>query len=233
MNIDPRFISLLEPLQEGEVYILFGAARKKYCEAAKTTRGVEFGTFEEVTLERLTSTLERVDYTTKRLGFPEEAYVFYMDLNPKSLIKAFRDVMKYGLDAIAANQLPTLRLVGREWYSCVHRNNSRTLYSLVDVDKKESSLLQEISDILSGHILYTAETRGGYHIIVKKSKESGKIIHEQIRKKYPAVDIGVFEKGHPKNKHLLSEIEPKRQVQTPIPGTIQGGFEVKLHSIGG
>jgi hypothetical protein len=233
MNIDPRFLSLLEPLHPGEVYILFGAARKKYCEAAKTTRGVEFGTFDEVTLERLTSTLEKVEYNTRRLGFPDEAYVYYMDLNPKSLIKAFRDVMKYGLDAIAANQLSTLRTVGREWYSCVHRNNARTIYSLIDVDKKDASLLDEISHLLSGHILYTTETRGGYHIIVKKSKTSGKIIYEQIRAKYPAVDLGLFEKGNPKNKHLLIEVEPKRQVQTPIPGTIQGGFEVKIHSIGG
>jgi hypothetical protein len=190
--------------------VVFGAARAKYNPLAKTTRGVEFVTLSKTDPDYVQAKIKDVEYKSRIQGFPEDSYVTYIDLNPKSLIKAFGELVKYGIDLITQNQTDALKGIGREWYACCHRNNSRKLFVLIDVDVKREEILNDIIKKLGSNILYIAETHGGFHFIVRKNKESSKIIYEQIQPSYPYT------------------IEVKKEVQTPIPGTMQGGFEVKL-----
>ena len=76
----------------------------------------------------------------------------------------------------------------------------------MDIDKKDEIILNKVICLLSGHIKFVSETHGGYHVIVNRNKETGKIIHLHI-KDMPCVEI-------------------MRDPMTVIPGTIQGGFDV-------
>ena len=80
----------------------------------------------------------------------------------------------------------------------------------MDIDKKDYSLFKEVISLFPEEfIVLSLETRGGYHILIKKDETTYRIINSEL-------------KG-------LKEVEIKnKNYSIPIAGTLQGGFPVRI-----
>lgn len=78
------------------------------------------------------------------------------------------------------------------------------LQTVVDKLRPKASGRSEPTNLIN--IKWISETHGGYHVIVERNDESGKIIYNDIR-------------GMP-------NVEILKEPMTPIPGVLQGNFEV-------
>jgi hypothetical protein len=99
------------------------------------------------------------------------------------------------------------------------------------VDEKKPELRDTILAMLPEDIYYSVETHGGYHVIVRKTDNARRIIHNQILPlATPLPDgEGGFQRFQDGNKwRYKMNITYSRQVQTPIPGLLHGGVEVKF-----
>lgn len=90
----------------------------------------------------------------------------------------------------------------------------------LDVDTKDPTLIKQLQkSINSAVIVMAAETRGGYHVVVEKGPWC-RSLYDFAR----AVNDGV-----PKEDQWIT-IENNRGPMYAIPGTSQGGFEVKIRT---
>jgi hypothetical protein len=247
--IDERWFKYLPRLNKGEAFIAFGAARHKYVEGVKTTRGVEFvlltpdealnkkskldPTKKMTPEEYITDKLTLLEGRTKlaKAGYPEESFVFYFDMNPKDLVAGYAGTCQLGLKRIVERNLPKLRSIPFDFYSQVHKHNSRHLFVLLDVDEKNPDLLNTINELLIEDVYYEVETHGGYHVIVRKTDTTRQITRNQIMPlASPLLDeegnVQWHQDGNKWRQKMNITFAPR--VQTPVPGTLQGGFEVKF-----
>ena len=145
--------------------------------------------------------------------------VMYIDLEPRSSIKAMNELFKQYNDELVLNAFglkdKNYRNLKRylSWSkirSVLAKNKSRRLYCDIDIDIKDEILLNEILHIVSKlNNKICIETKNGYHIVIPNEK---KIVAE-LYEKYKNIE----------------EVEiHNKQVQIPIPGTLQGGFKVRL-----
>jgi len=87
----------------------------------------------------------------------------------------------------------------------------------LDVDTKDPALIQQLQESMKGAtILFAAESRGGYHVILEKGP-----CCQSLYKFARQVNIGV-----PKEEQWIT-IENNKGPLLAIPGTNQGGFVVK------
>jgi hypothetical protein len=78
----------------------------------------------------------------------------------------------------------------------------------MDIDEKNVGLLEKILREKDLDPLWITETRGGFHVILEHSKENCRKIYE-LSRDYKQIE------------------NQSHQAQTPVPGTLQGGFLVK------
>lgn len=159
---------------------------------------------------------------------PRDAFALYLDLSPKSSLKAFPRFVaefskkQYEFFSQQAEHLGrSLRRPDLMLYSALVQSPAFKPYILVDVDEKNELLLREVLDHL--HLndevditnWWVTETHGGYHILVPNAKGSPLMKHINT-----SADLKVLVKQR--------RIELKtNQVMTVVPGTLQGGFETR------
>ncbi len=108
-------------------------------------------------------------------------------------------------------------------FSSIHKSKSKSNYFILDVDKKDETLLKDIISKIKDNgvedkfIRWVSETRGGYHIILDRNEMTGKFIHFIINSYSNLLQKNV--------------IEFRKETMTPIPGLLQGGFEVKEYNL--
>lgn len=213
--------AVLPPLENDEVLISVITARKKYGEISRS---------EEI-LDKTILKQSEPGYVVRRLrkfGFVEGCYidyktgkvltgncmVMYIDILPRSVVKAFRvftnHIQDWIYQALFSEEFnyEIFRKLDTKLFSALARSVSRALYYIIDIDNKDKGLLDKVTKLLGDSVVWVSETRGGYHVIVHKNKETGRIIYKELSKT-PGIEI--FGK----------------QGQTPVPGTLQGGFLVK------
>jgi len=217
-----RFCKLVVPeLRDDEVLIAILAARKKYGGVSRSQENLI-----RVILrnnDTIVSKLKRMaivgdlytDIVTKKV-IPITSMVLYIDLAPKSTIKAFnlfnKDILQwfYQMSKDDGFDKSIFRKMDIRLFSAIHRSNARTPpYWIVDIDIKNMSLLKEIYRIFDEDVVWISETRGGYHVIIHRNENTGKLIHKLKEKKIKDIEI--------LNKDIM----------TVVPGTLQGGFEVR------
>jgi len=220
------FINVVFPeLLNDEVLIMLVCARKKYCEILPRSeeildRKIIRTNDKTRIIQKIKKLASQKFFINEELEIPHHAKAIYVDLNPKSVIKAYSVFTKEVNDQIY-NLIRTLlngnepdfnffRKLDIRFFSAIHRSTSRHLYWLIDVDVKDTNLVNKIIEMLHGYVKCVTETRGGYHIIVRVSNESSKIIFTELKGK--------------------EHIEVHKQCLTPIPGTLQGSFPVKICS---
>lgn len=212
---------VLNNLEVDEVYILLLNMRKKYCQS-------ELSSSEEVLrrellrhndTEKILRKVRKISctrdiYVDKKTSknIPDHCYVIYCLTDPRSTIKGYGEFIK-NINSITyqsfkdSKSLELYRRMDIKLFSAIHKSRSRRLFSIVDVDKKDDTILDKVTDLLKGHIKWISETHGGFHVIADKVYDTGIILYTQI--------IG------------MEHVEILKEPMTPLPGTIQGGFEVR------
>lgn len=225
-----EFIREVVPdLVEDEVLMLLLFARKKYHPAVTDEwmlfRDIVRSSDEEVLMRKIRrNAFFSDDYTDLKTGapMPMEAFVFYIDLFPKSMYKAHIKYMKECADIIyrimkGGNDLSETKKFKTKFYSNIQKSNSYKPYIILDVDEKSEDLLEKLLDIVNREYVWISETRGGYHIILEKTKDLSKILYTKIMKE-----------NNTNPQSPFKEVEIKGNMgMTAIPGTLQGGHLVK------
>jgi len=213
---------VLMKLQDDEVYILFLNARKKWCPELSRSEEILYrdvirgnaidGTLRKIKKTSCVSGGIYVDRNTlKEIDFG--CMALYILLDPRSTLKGYGEFIEninswiYDSFKGETKNLELYRKMDIKLFSAIHKNRSRGIFFVIDIDEKDENTLDKITEQLIGNIVWISETHGGYHVIVNRSYETGIIIYENM------ADI--------KNVEILKE------PTTPIPGTLHGGFPVK------
>jgi len=249
-----RFIEkVLQPLKNDEVYITVLTARKKYCPTISSsmevvTRDIIRNNDTNKILRKLKkmSIVEGL-YTDKNEDIiPNEAFALYILPEPRSMLKAYNEFTKninewnyenlVKSNIVEGANLELYRKLDLKLFSSIHKSKSKSKYFIIDIDKKDETLLNNTLDRIKmgdlskdlgsslqwqhpsiESISWISETRGGWHIILNRNEMTGKFIHE-LQTKY---------------SYLLkdSEVEIRKETMTPVVGTSQGGFVVKEYRL--
>ena len=212
---------ILMKLQDDEVYILLLNARKKWCPALSRSEEIMYrdlirnndldGTLRKIKKTSCVSGGIYVDMATQK-EIDTSCMAIYCLLDPRSTLKGYGDFIEYINNWIydsfkgESKNLELYRNMDIKLFSAIHKNRSRSLYFVIDIDKKDEAILDKVAESLAGHIAWVSETHGGYHVIVNKSYEAGMIIH-------PAM-VG------------MEYVEILKEPMSPLPGTLHGGFKV-------
>lgn len=212
-----RFIDWLPELAVNEklYYSLF--CRKKYFEQAIKSNDktqLKRGLATKANLKDKIRQLEVKlgQWKLRDMEVPQEALVFYVMPNPRCMIKATYKAIRHCADLLE-NTNKGYNLV-QETMSCVQKSKSRTVFVDFDIDDKTADLhlLKQVG--LPEDCYTVVETRGGYHILVDVRRFQGK--------------------DYPHWYNNMKELFVVDQVQDqllPVPGTIQGDFEVKFKTV--
>lgn len=211
---------ILLPLKDDEVYIVVLNARKKYCPTIASSmevvaRDIIKNNDTEKILRKLKkmSTVEGL-YTDKNGDIiPNESFALYILPEPRSMLKAYKEFTNninewIYADLFGTKNLELYRKLNTKLFSAIHKSTSRRNYFIIDIDRKDEQLLNDVIMRLgNGDLIeWISETRGGYHILVNRL--GGELVHK--------LSIS-----------LMPDVEFRKETMTPIPGTLQGGFEVK------
>lgn len=215
-----RATIMKNPLHKDEVYIILGIARKKYDSTLSMTSQilVQRKIIRQVEYLLIQTQIQKVD-ACMHLAYdngqkiPLGACALYIDLNPRSYIKAlpkfFNEMTNFTYEALYNPEFnfDIFKNADSKLFSALHASTSKKYYQLLDLDCKDIDKVESIINILGKEIVWKSETRGGYHFIVHKTHENSKIIHEQLKS--------------------MNKLEIQKACLTPIVGTLQGGFLVK------
>jgi len=221
-----HFFEYNDLLATNEAQLLLLDARKKYCsELTSTDRVVDRKVLRYYyNLDTIVQKVKAISYVENRFfihgtdkPMPKEAFVLYVTLNPLDTIKAWfrliNDMNNQLLQAMKdENAFRRFSRIDVEWISALHKSVSRKLYWVIDIDEKDFTLLHYVlnSDIKFRRVI---ETKNGFHVIVHVNDENGKLLFRD--KIIDKLDGREF-------------IELKKNPMVPVPGTLQGGFEVKI-----
>ena len=233
--------SVLHSLMDDEVYIVMLAARKKYDDTLRrSTEMLDTLILRDNSSDYIYRKLKKFLYVgehddiyydnTAESNIPSKSMVAYIDIAPKSTIKAFIKFTKDYLDriyelhtnsifgnSINVNNYRVFKKFTTNFFSCLAQSTSQRNHIIVDIDKKDKRLLKSTLNKIynqfpkeeHNYIQWVSETRGGYHIILEYTKPLSEFLHKTIK---------------PSSKYI--EVNNKNTM-TPIPGTLQGGFLVK------
>jgi hypothetical protein len=208
-----EFLDLLPEETEDEIYYLSLFARKKYSPELIWSN-------DKTQLKRLTSKKKDIIKKIKQLEIdyglydlngriaPQESLVVYINPNPRSQLKAARVLMRKLTDIICDNSKGFN--VHQEALSALQKSKSKGYFIDFDIDlPKETFDPSIVYTFINKEAVTLIETRGGYHVLieVKKIEDKYKKTFYQQLKNFSDVEGDCF---------------------IPIPGTIQGGFEVKI-----
>lgn len=213
---------VLMNLEDDEVYILLLNSRKKYCqtEISKSEEVLGRDLVRENDIDKILRKINKISYTngvyvdrnTLR-PVPIHCMALYCLTDPRSSLKGYsefiEDINKMIYDSFKgeSKNLELYRRIDVKLFSAIHKNRSRRLFSIVDIDKKDNVILDKVTDLLKGHIKWISETHGGFHVIANRVYDTGVIIYTKI--------VG------------MEYVEVLKEPMTPLPGTRQGGFEVR------
>lgn len=152
--------------QEGEVYVAIVLQRKKYNEEiAKSSRVIQREILDK---EHWEAKLKKLFFLVTQ--YEGHKYMnLYLQINPRSARRGIFNLKNLlNVWELQGSYDPYEHLVSH-WLSCLERKSARSRrnYYLVDVDTKDSELLQRMRDFLVVYEQLVVETRNGFHIIAR------------------------------------------------------------------
>lgn len=224
-----------------ESAILYVAARKKYDKSLISNIGLMNRTL--VTKDdgdlscHIKDKLDKDYYENSGKTINKNALAVYMCINPRNTKEAAANLAKYIITALMKNST-NLHLIPSEFRTIVQQTLSRKLYTVLDVDSKlvYPNVMEELKkyEIQPCCII---ETRGGYHVILNhKDLDRIKRFSCECPKQPRCEHVMTF--GEYLHKIMLkwtdkddadkAVVECAKDPFSPIPGTMQGGFPVKM-----
>jgi hypothetical protein len=204
-----KFIDWLPDLKETERYYVCLFARKKYCPEVPylKTDNSQLARF----LSNKERLLEKIEQLECRFGsykinghpVPQEALALYITPNPRDLYKAApKSIIQ--LARLIENQ-STLANPVQEVLSEVHRTCGTKHFVCFDIDTKDPEVITQAINLVDNKC-DLLETRGGYHLILRKDNFNFK------------------DKLFYKKLAALADVSGDKNGMIPVPGTYQGGF---------
>lgn len=228
-----KFIEkVLKPLKNDEVYMAVLNARKKYYPPISSSMEVvsrdiirNNDTNKILRKLRRLSIVEGIYTDGNGNIIPVEAFSLYILPEPRSMLKAYNEFIKvvnewsYNNLVRDEKDLELYRKLDLKLFSSIHKSKSKSNYFILDIDKKDEELLTKILNhmkqfnIDNESIRWISKTHGGYHIILDRNEFTGRFI-EYVQKSY------TYQLGK-------DVVELRKEMMTPTPGLLQGGFIVK------
>ena len=161
---------------------------------------------------------------------PPEACVYYVSANKldekQAVYSHLQNLVDYtkrvalSLPESETTTLTTLPHISDDYMSCLAKSARRD-YVKLDVDTKDPEKLDVLRTLMNEHSIrakYTAETRGGYHVLLAVGQNLGPLFN--LSKKVTS------ELGGAQYSWLTVE-SPSKNPLLAVPGTTQGGFLVR------
>ena len=186
-----EFYSLFELSQEESLFLSLSARNKYLTDAERAeyqlgrtemfARTVLPATDEESLDFYLNKMLVNLLYrrTKSGLSFPLKALVIYANIHPTSLVKAYTE-FKRQMDKVEAEclsaalnnktvPLQSYKKLERHLLTAHQKSRSGRLFTDIDLDSKDTSVLYSLYEQLERCDPHVIETRGGYHLLVRPS----------------------------------------------------------------
>jgi hypothetical protein len=237
------FFYLYSPLTKTEKYFISMACRRKYLTHPEeySTHGTsemferkliaaDILSFKKV-LTRYNSVAQ--SYTDKNgKVLPEEGFAVYLNINPSDLIKTYYDftnkinvlLKQITIETMQGKDCDRLITEFMPLESNLHTamQKSRLHKNLIDIDidTKELFVVEGLHQEYVDHdvIHQCIETRGGYHILLVKDTLKYNFHGSLVAMEYRIEkELGIEKEVCINVKEMI-----------PLPGTIQGGFPVKV-----
>lgn len=219
------FTNLMVPLHDDFVYVIYMVARKKWDNSlARSEEMLYRQILTEYGFDRFYRLLLRFDVPPETFIdannriISRKAMGVYIDLTPKSVIKGMTSYFKEFISDVVnsrydVNALNRLKRFNSLSFGAIHRSNGiRKKYRIIDIDTKDDTVYK-VADILDDNgipIYWVTETHGGYHIFI----ENG-------------VWMRTFNEFVVNELRGMESVEILNHNQTPVCGTLQGGFVVR------
>lgn len=239
-EIKKFYSNVLPPLSNSEVYFVSLSARNKYLTQEERvllnlgrTEMFERRIVRNNDYNKFIRTIKKFEvkdgsYTTKNNSIiPDKCIICYININPSNTLKALNEFNKtineYYLEiSICASEgrdptniLSRINKCDTLLMNCFQRNRGKKHYIDVDFDTKNALALIAFTDELTSkevehHII---ETKSGFHVLLKSDT-----ITYNFTKKLNELN----------NESVDGEIVVNKNGMVPLPGTLQGGYKVKL-----
>ncbi|MFA4662982.1 hypothetical protein [Pyrococcus kukulkanii] len=216
---------LVEP-REGEVYTLFLMTRRKWFPKLssnyellnyKVLAEFNFKRFYRAVLRLIPQECAYVDVRTEEC-IPVSAMALYVDVIPRDIKKGVVKTLQDFINLLAfqdQENVNRLKKFNRIFLSNLQKSPGRKPYFIIDVDSKDTQLINYVIKQLNNYSIpveWISETKGGFHVIVKRDGEWMETFYKEVL---------------PKLNHENVEVKLEKSILTPIPGTLQAGFPVK------
>lgn len=209
-----EFIAWLPDLEKGECYYGALLARSKYCQE------LGIGTFNSdrhqcdrflIDKGRLFNRIWQTEvpleaYKVKDIIVPQEPLAMYLNINPRSHIKA----QPFLIRALTESVLSGREKVNlqEDAISVVHKTFGRKYFVDFDLDNvKLEDMLSHLKGAINPNAVTVFQTRGGFHVVVRTKAVENKYRNTWYHHmtKFPGVDV-------------------IGDTMLPVPGCVQGGF---------
>jgi hypothetical protein len=240
-----NFLKLIPNTKNDELYLISLSARSKYLIDDERKKyqfshdemfGREFlynlniDTVEYI----LTKMYHTLQYRKTKTGefYPPHATIVYFNLNPTSAINAYlsfqekmNQEVKLYINSLNKNNQINMHYErfkrGMDIYKSELQKNITRNFIDIDFDTKDFSYVERFIQYLKSKscFYFVIETKSGFHVSIRKDSigkgnkfymEIGKL-HTELKRKDPTKEIVLNKNG-----------------MIPLPGTLQGGFEVKI-----
>lgn len=214
--------------KEEQIFLLFLSARKKYCPDIVNTGCfkrviVKYKNNEKNSVRKLFNVLKQYEiplnyyFDKNNNSIPQESLVAYASLNPRNAIHATQELSKDILDKAFSHDTHFFSTIDQKFKNNLQKHPIKQFVG-IDLDTKDETIYNQlVNDLLSIiNIFSIIETKGGYHIIIDKNNINninGQIIYKKLKEKYKDID------------------QISNDLFSPIPGTLQGGFQVKFKDV--
>ncbi len=226
-----------------ESSIIYVAARKKYDQSLSKNIGLTNRTIitnKDILHDIINSNFDKTYFTDNKEKINSNALAVYMSINPRNTRLAAANLSKHIIDSLVETKKKIdYHLIPSKFRTIVQQTCTNKPFSVLDVDNKE--YYNQILDILKTYDIQPyaiIETHGGYHIVLHHKNLSNLIKNNNCDCEKNTRCEHIMSFGEYVHKIMLkwvdnnnpdkAVVEYHKDPYSPVAGTYQGGFPVKL-----
>ena len=244
--------NILPPLDKNEVYFVSLSARNKYLSPEEReelglgrTEMFERTVIRERVWERFLKKIKSYErnkesfLTKKGFAIPSKCITVYFNVNPTNVLKAYNEFsktmseyfMELGINVSKGGDIDN---VGKRinkmdvlLMNCFQRNMGRKHYIDIDFDIPKDEIrivdffINDLKKRTENAVYFVIDTRSGFHVLLKRDT-----IKYNFNESISASIEYAKEIGIDVNNNF--EIVNNKNLMIPLPGTLQGGYPVRV-----